>query len=87
MLRDAIAELESTARRLDPGQEQRDDLWGAVGAHVLGNLSSLGEAAAFSTDGVPDAEAFAIAETPTEIADALITIKAVEQTGINQASG
>jgi aromatic-L-amino-acid decarboxylase len=86
-LREAIGDLEASARQLDPGPEQRDELWRAVGAHVLGNLSDLGQSAAYVADRPIDPVVFGIAETPAGIADVLTTIKAVELPGINQASG
>ncbi|MBA3374255.1 MAG: aminotransferase class V-fold PLP-dependent enzyme [Actinobacteria bacterium] len=79
--------MEVSARELDPGREQQDELWAAVGAHVLGNVSSLGEKPAYATEGVADPTAFAIGESPAGISDALATIKVVENEGINQASG
>ena len=86
-LRDRIAELEASARRLDLAPAQRETLWSAVGAHVLSNLAELGEAPAYSSDPGLAADAFAIDESPAEIGDALATMSAVERVGINQTSG
>ena len=82
-----LGELEARARQLDPGPDRRDELWRAVGAHVLDNLSDLGQSAAYVGEEPVDPGVFEIDETPTGIADALTTIKAAERPGINQASG
>jgi aromatic-L-amino-acid decarboxylase len=79
--------LEVSARLLDPGAAERAELWSAVGAHVREQLSNLGERPAYLPDSPADPAAFAVAETPAGIADALTTIEAVERPGINQASG
>ena len=86
-LRAAIAEVEVTASQLDPGRAQQGALWAAVGSHVLDTASALGEAPAYVADGLDDATAFAIDDAPADIAEALTTIKAVENVGINQTSG
>lgn len=52
MLRDSITDLEASARELDPGKQYQDELWAAVGAHVLGNVSTRGEAPAYAPDGI-----------------------------------
>lgn len=85
--RDTLAELEASARDLDPGPEHLDELWAAVGAHVLENASSLGEAPAYTAGAGVEPTAFAITESGAGITEALATIEAVENTGINQASG
>jgi aromatic-L-amino-acid decarboxylase len=87
MSRRTIGELEAAARALDPGTEQRDELWSAVEAQVRERLSSLGQRAAYLPDAPIDPAAFGIAETPAGIDDALATLAAVERPGINQASG
>lgn len=86
-MRDAIGRLQASAAALDPGQGQRDELWRAVGEHVLGSLAGHGRSAAYVGDDPVDAAVFEIAETPAPIADALATMKAVEHPGINQTSG
>jgi len=85
--RDTLAELEVSARDLDPGRGQLDELWAAVGAHVLENASSLGEAPAYTAGAGVGPTAFAITESGAGITEALATIEAVENTGINQTSG
>lgn len=62
-----------------------DDLWAAVGTHVLENASSLAAAPAYTPG--PGLATFALAETGTAIADVLETVRSIENTGINQASG
>jgi len=86
-IREAITGLEASTRQLDPGPEDCDDLWRAVGAHVLGNLSELGRGPAYLAGPPIDPAVFAIDETPAPVVDALKTIKAVEKQGIQQASG
>jgi glutamate/tyrosine decarboxylase-like PLP-dependent enzyme len=86
-LREAIRDLEASARQLDPGPEESDELWREVGGHVLRNVAERGHGAAYQEGEPLDPETFAIAETPAPIADALATIGAVERSGINQASG
>jgi len=85
--REVISCLEASARQLDPGPEQCDDLWRAVGAHVLGNLAELGRGPAYVAGGPIDPAVFEIVESPASISAALTTIKTVEETGIHQASG
>jgi glutamate/tyrosine decarboxylase-like PLP-dependent enzyme len=86
-LREEIRGLEAFARRLDPGPEERDDLWRAVGAHVLGDLTELEQGPAYAAEAPFDPALLEIAETPAPISAALETIEAVEQPGIHQASG
>jgi glutamate/tyrosine decarboxylase-like PLP-dependent enzyme len=86
-VREAIGRLEASAQALDPGPEQRDELWSAVGEHVLGNLAELGRSAAYFEGDELDPALFEVAESPAPVSDALGTMKAVERTGINQASG
>jgi aromatic-L-amino-acid decarboxylase len=86
-LREEIRGLEASARRLDPGPEERDDLWRAVGAHVLGDLTELEQGPAYAAEAPFDPALLEIAETPAPISAALETIEAVEQPGIHQASG
>ena len=86
-VREAIRGLEASARQLDPGPEQCDELWRAVGAHVLRAVAERGESAAYVAGERIDPALFAIAETPAPISHALTTIGMVERSGINQASG
>jgi aromatic-L-amino-acid/L-tryptophan decarboxylase len=86
-MRRAARELESRARNLDPGPEDRGRLWNAVAEHVKDRLSNLGQQAAYRADPPIEPSAFAISETPSDVADALTTIDAVERRGINQTSG
>src|SRR4249920_2536587 len=86
-LREAIRDLEASARQLDPGPEQSDELWQAVGGHVLRNVAERGHDPAYGGDGGLDPGSFAIAETPAPISEALATIGEIERSGINQASG
>jgi glutamate/tyrosine decarboxylase-like PLP-dependent enzyme len=86
-LRDTLAELEASARDLDPGSGQLDEWWAAVGAHALENASGLGEAPAYTAGAGIESTAFAITEAGAGMAEALATIEAIENTGINQASG
>jgi glutamate/tyrosine decarboxylase-like PLP-dependent enzyme len=86
-MREAIGRLQASAQALDPGPEQRDELWSAVGEHVLGNLAELGRSAAYVEGDEVDPALFEIAESPASVSDALGTMKAVERSGINQASG
>ena len=86
-MREAIGRLQASAAALDPGPEQRDELWSAVGEHVLGNLAELGRSAAYFEGDELDPALFEVAESPAPVSDALGTMKAVERTGINQASG
>ena len=79
--------MEASARLLDPGAAERAELWSAVGAHVHEHLSNLGGRPAYFADAPAEPAAFAIAETPAGIADALRTIEVIERSGINQASG
>lgn len=79
--------MEASARELDPGREEQEELWSAVGAHVLGNVSTLGDRPAYAPSGEGDPASFAIAESPAGIREALTTITAVESEGINQTSG
>jgi aromatic-L-amino-acid/L-tryptophan decarboxylase len=72
---------------LDPGRPQQGKLWAAVGSHVLDTASGLGEAPAYVADDLDESTAFAIDDAPADIAEAIATIKAVENVGINQASG
>lgn len=65
-----IQETEASAHSLDPGTEQRDEVCGAVEAHVREHLSSLGQRAAYLPDRRTDPTVFAIAETAADIADA-----------------
>jgi glutamate/tyrosine decarboxylase-like PLP-dependent enzyme len=86
-LRQAIWALEPGSRLLDPPVEQRDGLLEAVVEHIRGRLVRLGGEPAYGT-GVPLADtAFAIAEEPGRVEDALATLTAVEAPGINQTSG
>ena len=78
--------MEASARLLDPRAAERAELWSAVGAHVHEHLSNLGGRPASLPDAPADPAAFAIAETPAGIADALRSIEVVERSGINQAS-
>lgn len=86
-LREAIRDLEASARLLDPGPEQSDELWREVGGHVLRNVAERGHDPAHGGDEGVDAGLFAIAETPAPISEALATIGKIERSGINQASG
>ncbi|HSE81051.1 MAG TPA: aminotransferase class V-fold PLP-dependent enzyme [Gaiellaceae bacterium] len=86
-LREALGGLEASARGLDPGPEEREDLWGAVGAHVLGDLAELEHGPAYAAGEPIDPAVFELAETPAPLSTALATIKDVEQPGIHQASG
>lgn len=86
-LREAIGRLEGTTRALDPGPAERDELWRAVGEHVLGSLAERGRSAAYTGGGPLDPALFEVAETAAPVGEALATIGAVEQAGINQTSG
>jgi glutamate/tyrosine decarboxylase-like PLP-dependent enzyme len=86
-LRAAIRDLEVSARQLDPGPEESDELWREVGGHVLRNVAERGHDAAYQEGESLDPGLFAIAETPAPVSEALATIGKVERSGINQASG
>lgn len=83
----SLRELESQARLLDPGPEQRSELWNAVGAHVHERLANLAEQAAYLAEFPLNPGAFALAETPSEVSDAVASLEAVARSGINQTSG
>lgn len=88
-IRDALAQLEVSARELDPGRTELDALWAAVEAHVLENTSSLGNAPAYAPESASslDSTSYAVTESRSGIADALATVAAIESAGINQTSG
>jgi aromatic-L-amino-acid/L-tryptophan decarboxylase len=86
-LREAIGGFEASARRLDPGAGEREDIWRAVEAHVFHNLAELGQGPAYVEGGPVDPAIFELGEAPASIADALTTIGEVERPGIHQASG
>ena len=63
-----------------------DELWEAVGQHVLPAAAERGEAPAYAA-GEPAESAFLIDEASGSAADALATLDRVAQFGINQTSG
>lgn len=87
VIREMVRSMEASSRRLDPGAEERRELWKAVGDHVRGNLSDLAEKAAYPHEALPDASVLAISVSPGSVDDALRSIAAVERPGLNQASG
>ncbi len=87
LARDTLTELEESARELDPAPERLAEMWETVGAHVLGNASSLANAPAYAAGDGPPTPKFSITESGTSIVEALATIEAVEHSGINQVSG
>lgn len=86
-LESAIRGLEASARLLDPGEDERAELWEEVGRHVHAQLRTLGGEAAYRPDTPVDPASLAVAETSTGIRDAVETLRAVEAPGVNQASG
>ena len=72
---------------LDPGRDELDELWAAVGRHVLETATGLGSAPAYTGGGDVEPAAFRLTESSAEIAELLATIERVERAGINQTSG
>ena len=83
-LREAIAEFEVVGRGLDPGRESLAELWAAVGSHVLESATALGRAPAYVAAALDASTGFSFDEGPAGIGEALSTIKAVENDGVNQ---
>jgi aromatic-L-amino-acid/L-tryptophan decarboxylase len=82
-----VRDLERIARRLDPGTEQLESMWSAVGGKVLHAASHRGDQPAYAAAAPDVIPPLTIDEEPTGIDEALSALEAVNATGINQASG
>lgn len=85
-LRESIVEREKEARRLDLSHDDMNELWAAVGQHVLRAAAQRRDVPAYAA-GEPAEPEFLIDEASGTAADVLATLDRVAHFGINQTSG